>query len=149
MMMKEFFAELFVYNYQMNVRLGEMLCGVTAGSPPNATRLFSHILDAHRIWNNRIDPREPDFGVWEILPPEKYTEINEVNYAHTLRILETFDPGETCAYKNSKGGEFTNVIKDILFHIVNHSTHHRGQIASELRSNGREPLASDYIFYKR
>jgi len=147
--MKTFFGELFEYNHRMNHRLGEMLCNTPAGSLPNATRLFSHILDAHRIWNNRIDPRAADVGVWEILPPEKYAEINDANYAHTLRILENFELDESCAYRNSKGGEFKNAVKDILFHIVNHSTYHRGQIAVEFRSNGNEPLASDYIFYKR
>src|SRR5690606_18446826 len=112
--MKTFFGELFEYNHRMNHRLGEMLCNTPAGSLPNATRLFSHILDAHRIWNNRIDPRAADVGVWEILPPEKYAEINDANYAHTLRILENFELDESCAYRNSKGGEFKNAVKDIL-----------------------------------
>lgn len=148
-MTSEFFKELFEYNHRMNDRLGETLCGVPGGSLPNATRLFSHILNAHRIWNNRVDPQEPDFAVWELLPREKYAEINDANYAHTLRILENFELDKSCAYRNSKGGQFKNAVKDILFHIINHSTYHRGQIAIEFRSGGREPLASDYIFYKR
>lgn len=40
-------------------------------------------------------------------------------------------------------------IQQILFHIANHFTHHRGQIISDLRQNGIEPRISDYIFYKR
>jgi uncharacterized damage-inducible protein DinB len=44
---------------------------------------------------------------------------------------------------------FTNTIKDILFHIINHSTNHRGQIAVDFRNNGLEPLVLDYVFYKR
>lgn len=148
-MISEFFKELFEYNHRMNSRLCEVLRGVSAGAIPNAERLFSHVLNAHQIWNNRIDRTEPDFGVWEILPPEKYVDINDANYARTLRILETLDPNETRTYKNSKGSEFTNVIRDVLFHIINHSTHHRGQIAAELRRGGNEPPASDYIFYKR
>ncbi|QLH28398.1 MAG: hypothetical protein HWD63_02710 [Candidatus Parvibacillus calidus] len=39
-------------------------------------------------------------------------------------------------------------MKDIIFHIINHSTYHRGQIAMEFRQSGLEPLNTDYIFYK-
>lgn len=45
--------------------------------------------------------------------------------------------------------EFTNTIGDILFHIVNHSTYHRGQIASDFRESDIEPLNTDYIMFKR
>jgi uncharacterized damage-inducible protein DinB len=147
--MKTFFEELFEYNRQMNRRFIETLRELPDGSLPNTARLFSHILDAHRIWNNRIDPREADLGVWEILPPEKYREIDDVNFEHTLRILNGVELTETFRYKNSKGQSFENIIKDILFHVINHSTHHRGQIAAELRRGGFEPPTSDYIFYKR
>jgi uncharacterized damage-inducible protein DinB len=44
---------------------------------------------------------------------------------------------------------FSNTIKDILFHMINHSTHHRAQIAMDMRNNKLEPLPLDYIFYKR
>jgi uncharacterized damage-inducible protein DinB len=37
----------------------------------------------------------------------------------------------------------------MLFHIVNHSTNHRGQIAVDFKSNGITPLGLDYIHYKR
>ena len=50
---------------------------------------------------------------------------------------------------NSKGETFSNKIKDILFHIINHSTYHRAQIATDLKQNGIEPINTDYIFYKR
>lgn len=52
-------------------------------------------------------------------------------------------------YKTSKGDAFQNTVKDILFHIINHSTYHRGQIAANCKEYGIEPLMSDYIFYKR
>ncbi|NNG11293.1 MAG: damage-inducible protein DinB, partial [Arenibacter sp.] len=40
-------------------------------------------------------------------------------------------------------------ITDMLFHIINHSTHHRGQISVDLRNNAIEPPVLDYAFYKR
>ncbi len=44
---------------------------------------------------------------------------------------------------------FTNVIQDVLFHFINHSTYHRGQIAIQMKEAGLEPIATDYIFFKR
>jgi uncharacterized damage-inducible protein DinB len=52
-------------------------------------------------------------------------------------------------YENSEDRLFTNTLKDMLFHIINHSTHHRAQISVDFRTNGIEPLNLDYILYKR
>jgi uncharacterized damage-inducible protein DinB len=35
----------------------------------------------------------------------------------------------------------------VLRHVVNHSTYHRGQVASKLRRLGVEPAATDFIFW--
>ncbi|TNF76236.1 MAG: damage-inducible protein DinB, partial [Bacteroidetes bacterium] len=52
-------------------------------------------------------------------------------------------------YENTEGRSFSNTLQDILFHIVNHSTHHRGQITMDFRKNGMDPPLLDYILYKR
>jgi len=75
--------------------------------------------------------------------------IDKSNYEQTLLILDDFDLNTPIEYTNSKGDTFSNNIRDIYFHVINHSTHHRGQIASEFRQYGINPLVSDYIFYKR
>jgi uncharacterized damage-inducible protein DinB len=36
-----------------------------------------------------------------------------------------------------------------LLHVVNHGTHHRGQVAGFLRSMGRKPPVLDLIAYYR
>ena len=52
-------------------------------------------------------------------------------------------------FDNEEGRLFTSTLQDMLFHIINHSTHHRSQIAMNFRDNELEPLSLDYIFYKR
>ncbi len=59
------------------------------------------------------------------------------------------DLNKRVEYENSEGRTFANDVKDILFHVVNHSTHHRGQIMMDLRVSGIAPEPLDYIFYKR
>ena len=76
-------------------------------------------------------------------------KINEVNFQNSIRIIDSFNLEERISYFNSKGEEFINTIRDMLFHVVNHSTYHRGQIATDSKLHGLAPLVTDYIFYKR
>lgn len=52
-------------------------------------------------------------------------------------------------YRNSNGEQFDNSIADILTHVINHSSYHRGQIFKMLRQKGEEPINTDYITYAR
>jgi uncharacterized damage-inducible protein DinB len=38
---------------------------------------------------------------------------------------------------------------DLIRHVVNHSTYHRGQLATQLRQLGQIPPATDFIVYRR
>ncbi|MEM1003550.1 MAG: DinB family protein, partial [Bacteroidota bacterium] len=64
-------------------------------------------------------------------------------------ITTTSDFTRRIDYVNSKGNAYGNELKDILFHIINHATHHRGQILVDMRNHKMEPPVLDYIFYKR
>lgn len=76
-------------------------------------------------------------------------KIDNDNYTNVLKIVNECKMDDLIFYKNSKGNQFNNSIQQILFHVVNHFTHHRGQIISDLRQNGIDPIITDYIFYKR
>lgn len=147
--MKPFFKELFEYSHHSNQKLTDIFVNNPDRISEKAAKLFNHILNAHQIWNNRIDPKQPAFGVWELHNLHDLKIIDQTNYGHTLQLLGNFDLARTLSYSNSKGQAFHNTVQDILFHVVNHSTYHRGQIATELKQQGLEPLSTDYIFYKR
>jgi uncharacterized damage-inducible protein DinB len=71
---------------------------------------------------------------------------NWLNYLNQHR-MDTFE--EMIFYKNSSGNKYENTIREIITHVINHSTYHRGQIAMELRSLGVDPPQTDYIAYCR
>lgn len=146
--MKEKFPELFEYTHHFNQKLIEIIGLNKSILPERCFQLINHTLNAHQIWNNRI-LNEKTFGVWEMHSFEDLWEINESNYRKTLLILENSDLSQVIIYRNSKGDLFQNKTEDILFHIVNHSTYHRGQMMVLFRETGIEPLISEYIFYKR
>lgn len=147
--MKYFFKELFEYSNHFNQKLADVFNESSDKTSENAIKLFNHLLNAHQIWNNRIEPKQPLFNVWGLNPVQDLKNIDKVNYEQTLLILDSFDLNTRINYTNSKGQAFNNSIRDIYFHVINHSTHHRAQIATDFRQNGLEPLITDYIFYKR
>lgn len=126
-----------------------MLSEQEAKAGEKALRLFSHILNAQHIWNCRIAGTTPLVGVWDLNPAAGLADKDRENYRHTNDLLDYTDLETPVDYKTSGGASFTNNTKDILFHIINHSTYHRGQVASLLRTAGIDPPATDYIFYKR
>lgn len=147
--MKAFFKELFEYGHHFNQKLGDIFIENPDKITEKSVKLYSHILNAHQIWNNRIEPKQPTFDVWEIHPIHSFKRLDELNHEHSLFILDKFDLNNTIHYTNTKGQAFSDMLRDMLFHVINHSTYHRGQIAADFRQNGLDPLVTDYIFYKR
>lgn len=146
--MRSFFTSWFEYHHLFNQKLIAELERHAGLLPERSFPLFCHVLNAHQIWNSRILGL-PTFGVSDIHSYEDCESIDKENYRNTMRILENRKADEEIVYKNSRGHEFANTVSDILFHISNHSTHHKGQILSDFRQSGLEPLVTDYIFYRR
>ncbi len=146
--MKDFFKSLFEYTYHYNDKVIEALMHALS-APEKSILLINHTVNAQEIWNARIEEKECGINVWELRPIDVLKEINKNNYEKSLDIIRTYDFDRIVAYKNSKGIGFSNTVQDMLFHAVNHSTYHRGQIATDFKNNGLTPISSDYIFHKR
>jgi uncharacterized damage-inducible protein DinB len=52
-------------------------------------------------------------------------------------------------HRNLKGNEFNMPAWQIVLHLVNHGSFHRGQIAARLRAAGVTPPATDLIVFYR
>ena len=146
--MKDFFIDIFNYHHTFNQKLIDQINAHIQTIPDETYALFCHVLNAYQVWNSRILQLTP-FGVQQIHHLEDCKAIDDTNFINTLNILNAVDLKSEITYKNSKGEKFTNSVQDILFHVNNHSTHHKAQLASKFRSLGITPLATDFIFYKR
>ena len=147
--MKAHFNEIFAYTKASNTTCIQLLEKHGELVPVNSLKFFSHIFNAHHVWNARIIGIKQEMGIWDIHPLEDLEALNANNYDQTLSIIENFDLERMIAYTNSHGVDLENKVKEILFHLVNHSTYHRGQLMAELRAAGLEAVSTDYIFYKR
>ena len=111
--------------------------------------------DATSIWWQRVHT------VKEIVVPSLsfHPSMNEIengllqqNTQWTEWIRSADDAALTYVlpYKNMKGEAFEQEVKEIILHINNHGTYHRGQLVTMLRQLGAEKIPqTDYILYSR
>ena len=67
-----------------------------------------------------------------------------VNNASELSLEHVFQ------YQNSKRESFKQPVYQVLLHVFNHSTYHRGQLVTMLRNLGVEKIPqTDFIVWSR
>jgi uncharacterized damage-inducible protein DinB len=152
MNLKDFFLKQFAYNDAMNItqlkKLNEL-----ENPPHEAMELLNHITKVQILWLERL------YGTVNItrsfLTPWSLAEIEEKlvdNHKGWLAFLNEYDEeglNKIFEYKNIKGETCRNNLYDIIFHVINHSTHHRAQISKILRQHEIVPPVMDYIAYAR
>lgn len=118
-----------------------------------AKNLFSHILHAENVWLTRIKGADSShLPIWAEVSLDSCAEMvdhNNHNFTEYLSNLSNSELDQILIYKNSKGDEFQNSMRDILTHVALHGQYHRGQINQLLRGAGLEPISVDYITFRR
>ena len=148
--MKDYFKQLMEYSHYYNLEIikkfqdGDLEFMI----PERAILLLSHTLNAQKIWNNRLAGEEDKVDVWGNVDVEEMEHAENTNFEETIAVLEKEDLDRIVQFQNSKGESYQNSVRDIIFHVINHSTYHRGQIATEFRKQGIDPIVSDFVYYK-
>jgi uncharacterized damage-inducible protein DinB len=151
------------YNAWADGKIAEILSNVDdklldkeiISSFPSIRKTVFHIWDAEQLWLGRL--KGETFKGWPSAGFKGDTKALMEGYQLTSRELCDLAAGKQpeyfagfINYKNTKGIEFTNSIEDILFHVVNHGTYHRGQLITMLRQQGIENFpGQDLIAYVR
>lgn len=143
--------KMFEHLFWANQRILETL--QNAEVEDQQVRLFAHILNAEQVWVTRLKGLDSSqISIWsdsDIAVCAELSKQNEENYKQFLTDLATTDLDNLIKYKNSKGIEYKDSIRDILTHVALHGQYHRGQINSRLRADGIEPVNTDYIIFVR
>ncbi len=142
---------LFAYDHWANRAAHESLAAM-AGPPERAVRWLAHIVGAQWVWLARLRRERPPVAVWPDFPLDRCgDELDRVHAAWSAQ-LNGFGAGalaRVIEYTNTKGDFYGSTAADIIDHVVQHSTYHRGQIASAVRAAGGEPAVTDYIHAAR
>ncbi len=112
-----------------------------------------HIFGADRVWLTRMH-RQPnpvyttnaDFHL-EVLQTE-WPALHD-GWRDWIAGLREDDLAEELAYQDMKGRHWQQPIWQLVLHVVNHATHHRGQVSGFLRAMGHTPPVLDLIWYYR
>ncbi|WKN41209.1 DinB family protein [Tunicatimonas pelagia] len=143
------FHRLYQYNHSTNEKLIRYL-NENSVDHKQVSSWMSHLLNAHLTWLSRLRGEASPFAVWQEHERSQWLAINQQAWETTQQFLDdTDDLTQTIVYQNTKGTSFKNRVDDILWHVLNHSTHHRGQISTVIRQQGLTPEPMDYIFYVR
>jgi len=114
---------------------------------------LSHIVAVEWVWLRRWKGESPPaLPEWATTPsPQilrlKLSEVEAERSAFLVSLGER-DLQQTITYRNLKGEEWRYLLVDLLLHLVNHSTYHRGQIATMLRQVGATPSPTDLLIFK-
>jgi uncharacterized damage-inducible protein DinB len=113
-----------------------------------------HFFGAQALWLQRLQGHSPvsfpdagSFSKEELMKELMDTSKQLIEFINTSSdaFLQT-----GIQYKNLAGDSFQNTVADILQHVINHSTFHRGQVITLLRQLGHTKLfATDYIAFCR
>jgi len=110
---------------------------------------LSHILGSQRRWMARFVGQESILGD----PPVSDLETLAAGWAETASQLEFFLASLTEEQLaadiiwTNQGETMTRPLWQPVFHMVNHSTYHRGQVVSLMRQLGYQPPKTDLIHF--
>lgn len=121
---------------------------------PSVRDTLVHILAAEWVWLSRwqgVSPRGmPDgwaaSGSGELR--ERWREF-EGRQREFLSDLTEARLDEVISYRTTGGEPFDSPLWQMLRHVVNHSTYHRGQVITMLRQLGAEAPSTDLILFFR
>lgn len=161
--MKEVFAQYAAYHLWANGLLLALVENLpeeqqTAGirsSFPSLYKTVLHTLDAESIWWQRLKLQE------KITRPSEsftgnFTGLSKQLLQQNRQWIEWIAGANDAAlqhefiYYDSKKNRFKQPVYQMLLHLFNHGTYHRGQIVTMLRQIGVEKIPStDFIAWSR
>lgn len=115
---------------------------------------LTHMMGAEWIWLERwkgVSPtRMIDEGEFPdiVALRDRWTLIEE-HRDHWFRSLKDKALAETIPYRATQGGEFEAPLWQLIQHLANHSTYHRGQVITLLRLLGARTVATDLVLWDR
>ena len=114
---------------------------------------LAHVYRGDRIWLARVlgdDPQTlPEAAGEDLAALGPAMSAASDGWLDWVQALSDEDVMRALRYSDMKGNTWTTPLYQIVLHVVNHGTHHRGQAAGFLRALGQAPPPLDLIAYYR
>lgn len=160
MITKEGLADLLEYNDWADRRIldaagaldPERFTRDLGSSFPSVRDTLVHVLSAEWIWLERwkgtspgamLDPRSfPELAAvraaWQPVADERRAFLADQTEESLARVI---------TYTNTRGERWAYPLRQMMQHVVNHSSYHRGQVVTMLRQLGAAVVATDYLLF--
>ena len=161
--MKEILQQHTAYNVWAHQRMFETMRQLSDDQihfviPSSFSSIYKtvlHLLDAESIWWQRLKLAEHiegagksfsgSFADLEMKLMEQSRQWDDwVRGANEMQLAHVF------AYQNTRREQFKQPVIEVLLHLVNHSTYHRGQLVTMMHQLGIEKImATDFNVFTR
>ncbi|HET9056967.1 MAG TPA: DinB family protein [Chitinophagaceae bacterium] len=161
--MKEVLQQYAAYNLWANQKLTEAILKLdealykqpVASSFPSLHATSLHMWDAESVWWQRMKLYE------KIAVPSENSSLSMQEVVNGLlqqnKLWEEWVGNATLpalehvfAYQNSKREQFKQPVYQMVHHIFNHGTYHRGQLVTMMRTLGIDKIPqTDFIIWSR
>jgi uncharacterized damage-inducible protein DinB len=139
---------------EINAMPAEEVVKDLKGSFPSIYNTLSHLYQADSIWWDRLSGRPTgsvdDYPVqgctWELKAEWMALHDKMIEWAMGLSEEDWTRP---MSYKTFAGKPMVTPVWQIVLHLVNHGSHHRGQVTTMIRQLGSKPVNLDLIGFYR
>lgn len=146
----EHLRHLFAYNDWANRRL---IVSLKSADSARSLEILTHLLTTEREYYERLYGKDSTgFDFWPNISLEECGALARGNAQAFESLLRKFDEDGLdirAKYRTSEGLPYENTFREMLTHVLMHSSIHRGNIMLRLREDGFEPPKIDYIIYLR
>ena len=160
----ENFRQLADYNHWANLRIYAAALEMPEEQYRRPTGVFfgslhgtlNHLLLTDRIWLKRLTGTGEHPNRLDAILHDDRHELLRARLAEDARLKQIVDGyqeaelSQAVSYQTTSGRAFSQQLQDILLHLFNHQTHHRGQAhACCSILTGTEPPSLDLLQFQR
>lgn len=161
--MKQLLVQYARYNWWANKKISETIAALSreqqhqkiVSSFDSIFNTMLHLMDAEGMWWQRLKLVEqverPSLSLTGEMP-EVTKELLRLSAQWEDWVTNASDVALThvFSYQNTKKEQFKQPVNEVLIHLFNHQSYHRGQLVTMLRQVGVDKIPStDFITFAR
>lgn len=136
---------------------GEVYSGQVKSVFSSVADIIAHMYQVDGLWLSVMegDAFDKTFKIIEELKQEvEEKELNEMRelYANMAESYLSFlnaikSPDQPVTAEHPRYGKLSTTIRELIGHVVNHGTYHRGNISAMLHQHGQKGVPTDYVLF--
>jgi len=133
----------------------EVVSQPRAGRPAGLISTLAHVYVVDRIWRGHLEDRSHGFKTRNVEQLPKLAELRQFQaeknrwYVNYVDMQAEESLAHVVDFKFVDGGSGSLSRGDILIHVSNHKTYHRGYVADMLYESGLKPPTMDLPVFLR